>query len=93
MFECGGIMENYKELYYENLIDKQKSDRFIGWLFLIILPLFTILVWIFGVEDLWSLKDKIWLTIITTTMTFIMGWWKVILANKEIKRLEIENGK
>lgn len=81
---------NYKEEYYNQLIEEEKSKRFRGWFFLVVLPILTIFVWIFGVAELWSLKDKLILTGITIFFSYGLGYFQIKEANKEIKILKEE---
>jgi len=74
-------MKKYKEHY----IGSFKSQRFGGWLFVILISLLTIFVWIFGVKDLWPLKNKIILTIVGGFIIYAYGYLKIKLANKELK--------
>ena len=77
-------MNKYKEHY----IDSFKSQKFMGWVFVILTSLLVIFVWIFGVKDLWPLKDKIILTVVGGFIVYGFGYLKIKEANKELK----ENG-
>jgi len=74
-------MDKYKEHYIESF----KSQRFGGWLFVILITLVTIIVWIFGAKDLWPLRSKIILTIVGGFIVYAFGYIKIKLANKELK--------
>lgn len=80
--------ENYKEKYLEEMISQEESKKFSGWLMIGILSIATIVIWIFGKQDLWSIKDKLILTGIAIFMGFIMGFLKIKEANKNIIELE-----
>ena len=77
-------MNKYKEHYIASF----KSQKFMGWVFVILTSLLVIFVWIFGVKDLWPLKDKIILTIVGGFIVYGFGYLKIKEANKELK----ENG-
>jgi cytochrome c biogenesis protein CcdA len=83
-------MKDYKKLYYNDLIAEEEKKRFSGWFFCIMLPAVIIFVWLFGVPELWPLKQKIWLTIVGGVVTLIMGYWQVKGTKEEIKKLKKE---
>ncbi len=74
-------MNKYKERYIESF----KSQKYMGWVFVILISLATISVWIFGVEELWPLKSKIILTIVGGFIVYAFGYLKIKEANKELK--------
>jgi len=86
-------MVNYKKLYYEEKIEQVKHEKFIGWFFLSCFLLFTPLLWIFGVEELWSIKDKVIATFFLVIMGYVSGYLKIKAANLKIRNLEGERKK
>ena len=77
-------MNKYKEFYISSL----ESKRFRGWLFVVLLSLFTIALWIWGVPELWSLKQKISATIFSTIIVYGMGIREIKEANRELSELK-----
>lgn len=81
-------MNKYKEYYIERIT----SERFMGWVFVILVSIVTIIIWIFGAKDLWPLKNKIILTIVGGLIIYCLGYLKIKKANKELKEaLDDEN--
>ena len=76
-------MDKYKEFYISSL----ESKRFSGWLFAVMLSLFTIALWIWGVPDLWGLNQKIGATIFSAILTYGMGIREIKEANRELSGL------
>ena len=73
-------MDKYKEFYISSL----ESKRFSGWLFAVMLSLFTIALWIWGVPELWSLRQKISATIFSIIIVYGMGIREIKEANREL---------
>jgi hypothetical protein len=76
------MKDDYKTLYYEELIEQSVNQRFTGWLTLSVFSLATIALWIFGV---WSFNDKLLWTGITIFIVFVFGYFPIKNANKAIK--------
>jgi len=81
-------MKNYKQLYYEKMIEEQKTNEDVAQIYSGVSIFVILLIWIFNTNDY---MGNIILTIILLFIFFIFGFFPMKLANKKIKRLENEN--
>jgi hypothetical protein len=75
-------MDKYKRAYIDNI----KSRKFKGWTFAIIVSVVIIFLWLFGVPELWPLKNKIFVTAIGAFIVYGMGIREILEAKKELKK-------
>lgn len=65
------------------------DERLTGYTILTVVPIFTLLVWVFGPSEFWSFSGKLILTFIALVVVYFMGYVKVRNANKELEELEL----
>lgn len=77
-------MDKYKQFYIESL----ESEKFRGWLFIIIIIPLCILTWFFGSPELWNLKSKLIMTGVSLFLIYGYGIMPIQEANKELRKLK-----